>query len=449
MKNKLANNFTEVIFIGLPGPTHNYGGLSGDNMASSANQGSISSPKDAALQALALARRLLSLGVTVGILPPQLRPSLKELKKHFTGDEASIIEQAVKTNPALLESLSSSSSMWVANAATITPPHDNDDGMLHVTVANLHTNLHRRIEALDTYLVLRQVFAQVPHAVVDLPLDASDGLRDEGAANHMRLAASHSTAGLNVFVYGTDGNPRDPRTARQTLDASQHIIARHKLSDDAAICVKQNPAAIEQGVFHNDVIAVSNENFLLVHEDAYSLGSADIDYITESYLTRTGQLPIIRIVRRSELSVEEAVNSYFFNSQIISLPDGGMAIIAPGDTKELYDGKAWTLLEKIKAETNNPIREIFNVDLKQSMRNGGGPACLRLRVLLDDAQLLAMKNHNRVLMNDATLKSLEDAVARTYPETLRARDINYELYLCCQGALQALGICLGLELLPT
>lgn len=444
----LANKFTEVIFIGLPGPTHNYGGLSADNLASSNNQGSISRPKDAALQVLGLARLLLSLGLTVGILPPQLRPHIKELKKSFSGDEENVIAQAAREQPALLEAMSSSAAMWVANAATTTPPQDNTDHHLHITVANLHTNLHRRVEAISTYLTLRQIFARVPHCIADLPLEAQQGFRDEGAANHMRLAPSHSAIGLNVFVYGTDDNPRDPKTARQTLATSQEIAMRHKLDDEAAIFLKQSPAAIMQGVFHNDVIAVSNENFLLVHEDAYAMGSADIDYIAESYAARTGQALSLRIIRRDELSLEEAVETYFFNSQIVTLPQGGMAIIAPSDTRDLYEGKAWALLEKIVADKNNPISKITNIDLHQSMRNGGGPACLRLRVLMDDAQLSAMREHNRVLVNETMLASIEETVRRNYPETLNAAQIDYDLYRTCRETLQALGICLGLDLLP-
>jgi len=446
MTNTLANKFTEVIFIGLPGPTHNYGGLSADNVASSRNQGTTAFPQEAALQALALARLLLSLGAAVAILPPQLRPHLKELRQYFSGDDASILAQAASERPALLEAMSSSSAMWVANAATVTPPQDSTDGNLHISIANLHTNIHRRIEALDTYLIFRQIFSRVPHCVVDMPLDAGFGFRDEGAANHMRLAPNHSAPGLNVFVYGSDGSPRDPQSARQTLATSQEIIERHKLQENAHICIKQNPTSIAKGIFHNDVIAVSNERMLLVHEDAYSMGGADIAYIADSYAERTGTALTLRIIRSNELTLEEAVDTYFFNSQLVSLPGGGMALIAPSDTQELHDGRAWALMEQLVADPTNPITELHSVDLRQSMRNGGGPACLRLRILLDDAQISALREHTRVMVNEKMVKSLEEAIERTYPETLHASQINHEIYLHCKEALQAVGICLGLNL---
>ncbi len=448
MNINLANEMTEVILIGLPGPTHHYGGLSGDNVASAKNQGHASSPRLAALQALGLARQLMGMGVSVGVVPPQLRPYLPELKKYFTGDDASVISQAASHKFAFLQAMTSSASMWVANAATVTPSVDSADGILHLTIANLHTNIHRRIEALASYLVFRQIFAKVPRCRVDMPLDGEAGFRDEGAANHMRLAPNHSENGLNVFVYGTDGNSRDPKTARQTLSASEEIIKHHRLFDDASVVIKQNPNVIEQGVFHNDVIAVSNENMLLVHAEAFGLGQADIDFIADSYTARTGSKLNVRVISSQELSVAEAVNCYFFNSQLITLPNKKMALIAPTEVRDLYEGKAARLMESILADETNPITEIHYADLRQSMQNGGGPACLRLRVPMDNLQFSALKEHSGVIMNDARLTELAAIITATYPESLSAADINYELYLTCKEALRQLGASLKLDLLP-
>lgn len=447
MDTDVANEITEVILIGLPGPTHHYGGLSGDNVASGKHKGLESNPRQAALQALELVRLLMRLGVTVGVLPPQLRPHVPELKKYFPGEDAQAIEQAALHRPALLHAMSSSAAMWVANAATITPALDSADGRTHVTVANLHTNLHRRIEAMTSYLILRQIFSRVPHSVVDLPLSAVDGFRDEGAANHMRLCPNHSALGLHVFVYGADGSTNDPNSARQTRSSWDEIVRRHRMNEDSFVLIKQNPHAIEQGVFHNDVIAVSNENMLLVHAEAFSLGQADIDFIADSYAARTGQTLHIRTITSHELSVEEAVNTYFFNSQIITKPDGKMALIAPTEVRELYDGKAMKLMESIVADSTNPITELHFADLRQSMQNGGGPACLRLRVPLEHAQLVAMKEHSSVLMDEARLTELAGIIRRHYPDSLTAADLNHALYLRCKDALRAIGGVLKLDLL--
>ena len=419
-------------------------------MASTLNRGSISNPRQAALQGLELARLLNSLGIRAAILPPQLRPHLPLLRQHFSGNDASVILQASREAPALLESASSSSAMWVANAATVTPGMDAADGKLHLTVANLFTNLHRRVEAEDTYKLLKAVFAQVPDSMVHVPLSAAAGQRDEGAANHMRLSPTHSDKGLHVFVYGADGRAQDPESARQTLSASRAIKSLHRIADEQACFIRQNPQVIRSGVFHNDVIGVSNGNVLLAHEDAYDSGLASIEEIEDAYLALHPDSKLHSlVVSGRDLSVEEAVHTYFFNSQIVTRPDGGMSLIAPIEVKEKYDGKALDVMERICASPDNPIDEVHLADLRQSMRNGGGPACLRLRVPMNEAQLAALSDTTRVLATEELLDHLTDIIEGFYPEQLYPDDIgNPDLFHCCQHVLGELGKAMDLPLLP-
>lgn len=438
----------EVIFVGLPGPTHNYGGLSQDNVAATTHRGNTSSPKQAALQVLALVRLLASYGIETGILPPQQRPHLPTLKAYFHGSAEAIIEQAAKNDPALLEHISSSSAMWAANAATVSPGIDNRDGKLHLTTANLHTNLHRRIEAHDTHRALAAIFAAVPDTCIHPPLDAERGQRDEGAANHMRLAPRHTAPGIHLFVYGADGSGDDPPSARQTLLASQAIRDLHGIHARQCLFIKQNPEVIRAGVFHNDVIAVSNESLLLAHEKAFAGGQAEFDRIAQTYHAQCGEYLHTIIIPDHALSVEEAVHSYFFNSQIVTRRDGTMTIIAPTEVQQLYDGKAARLMQQLCSDPNSPISEIHYIDLRQSMHNGGGPACLRLRVVMETRQLAAIKTHVRVMVNETLLGHIERVIERHYPETLQAKDIaNPELYFCCRTVMRELVEIMNLPLL--
>jgi succinylarginine dihydrolase len=438
----------EVIFVGLPGPTHNYSGLARDNVAASLNRGSTSNPKQAALQALELARLLCTLGIEAAILPPQLRPHLPPLRERYTGRDEEVIIQAARDDLELLEKMSSSSAMWAANAATIVAGPDSRDHKLHLTSANLHTNMHRRIEAQATHRVLSAIFGDAEHCAVHAPLDAAKGLRDEGAANHMRLAPQHAQAGLNVFVYGTDGSPGDPETARQTLAASKQVARQSGLDETGALFVKQNPAVIREGVFHNDVIAVSNASVLLVHEQAYGGGKADIARIEKAYAQRTGHTLTTLIIGDGDLSVEEAVHTYFFNSQIVTRPDGRMAIIAPVEVKDLYAGKAARLMEAIRLDPGNPIAEIHFADLRQSMNNGGGPACLRLRVPMSDAQIAAVKKHTNVLADAALLTQLRLLIEAHYPNSLESEAVaDPALYRRCLTLLTELSVLMKLPLL--
>jgi len=442
MTGMVMENSKEIIFVGLPGPTHNYGGLSADNVASSNNRGRTSNPKEAALQVVGLVRLMASRGIATAVLPPQLRPHLPLLHTKFTGSDDNIIREAAEKDPALLEKACSSSAMWTANAATVTPAADSADGKLHLTVANLHTNLHRRIEADDTYRALKAIFAKVPGALVHVPL--LPPFRDEGAANHMRLAPRHGAKGLNVFVYGADGSADDAESARQTLAASQAIAKSHGIS--GPVFVKQHPDLIRQGVFHNDVIAVANENVLLAHELAYADDEAFVD-IAEDYEALHGDPPVIMRIRAASLAVEEAVKTYFFNSQIVTTK-GGMEIIAPMEVKELYGGKATRLMEKICADKNNPITAVHYIDLRQSMRNGGGPACLRLRVPMNELQWAAIKEHTNVAVSETLLAALTQLIEKHYPDKIEGKDLaNPALYHRCHVALAEMGRLLKLPLL--
>lgn len=440
----VTDTIKEVIFVGLPGPTHNYGGLSADNVAAMANRGRVSRPREAALQALSLVRLLTSLGVEAAILPPQLRPHLPLLRTKFSGNDDEIIKKAAAEDPALLEKACSSSAMWTANAATVTAAADAADGKLHLTAANLHTNIHRRIEAEDTHRVLAALFKNVPGVVVHAPLPPA--LKDEGAANHMRLCLNHGVKGLNVFVYGTDGSTGDPPTARQALAASQEIARTHNIPPEQTLFLKQHPDLIRHGVFHNDVIAVANETVLLAHEKSYTGGIQDIARIEAAYRQfHAGKTMQPILIEEKALSVEEAVATYFFNSQIITA-EGGMVIIAPMEVKELYNGKAMRLMEKICS--GRPIKEAHTIDLRQSMRNGGGPACLRLRVPMDAPQIAAVRQHVNVMADTPLLDALTQLIERHYPKQLAAEDLaDPVLYHRCREALAELSALMRLPVL--
>lgn len=443
MRNMLTENSKEIIFVGLPGPTHNYGGLSADNVASSTNRGRLANPKEAALQALELVRLLKKLGIEAGILPPQLRPHLGMLRTKFSGSDEAVIHEAAKQDPAFLEKACSSSAMWVANAATVGAAADTKDGKLHLTTANLQTNLHRRIEAEDTHRVLSAIFKNVPDAIVHAPLDAK--LRDEGAANHMRLAPTHSARGVNIYVYGTDGSKGDAESARQTLSASHAVAKAHGI--ESALFLKQHPDLIRQGVFHNDVIGVANENVLLAHELAFADEDAFGD-IEDRYYDLHEDSPVIMRIRERSLTVEEAVKTYFFNSQIVSTPHG-MVIIAPTEVKELFGGKAAKLMDKIAADDHNPIALVHYANLRQSMNNGGGPACLRLRVPMNAGQLSAIKKNVNVIADEKLLTDMTRLIEKHYPEKVMAQDLaNIKLYESCKAAIAEMAALMKLPVIP-
>lgn len=410
----------EVNFDGLVGPTHNYSGLSFGNLASKNNAQQIANPKQAALQGLSKMLAMTKLGLKQGILPPQVRPDTYTLRKlGFSGSDKAVISKAAKHAPQFLKACYSASSMWSANAATVSSSLDCEDGKVHFTPANLANKLHRAIEATQTSRTFKRIFNHPEYFVHHAPLPHHPLLGDEGAANHTRLAHSHSEHGLSLFVYGesaiSDVKPqRYP--ARQTLAASEAIARAHGLHENACVFLQQNPAVIDQGVFHNDVIAIGNENVLLYHELAFYEPKQAIAAITDKY---QGNKPLQLIeVSNDLISVNDAISSYIFNSQLITLPDGSMALVAPSECQ--YNDKVATYLAAL-CNAQNPINQVIYFDLQQSMKNGGGPACLRLRVPLNQAQLNAVEP--QCLIDEAKYQVLTNWVEKHYRDKLSEDDL--------------------------
>src|SRR5579871_2761022 len=143
-------------FDGLVGPTHNYGGLSAGNVASTEHEGQVSNPRAAARQGLAKMRFVHDLGVAQAVLPPHDRPSLASLRRlGFRGSDEEVIARAAEGDGLLLRQCSSASAMWTANAATVAPSSDTADGRVHFVPANLQQMFHRSIETPTTTRILR------------------------------------------------------------------------------------------------------------------------------------------------------------------------------------------------------------------------------------------------------------------------------------------------------
>ncbi|ATC23582.1 N-succinylarginine dihydrolase [Caulobacter vibrioides] len=415
----------EINFDGLIGPTHNYAGLSLGNIASHSNAGAVSSPRAAALQGLTKMRTLLDLGLTQGFLPPPPRPAAHVLRRlGFKGSDQAVLAQVADEDLDLLRAASSASSMWTANAATVLAAPDTADGRVHLVTANLGTMIHRSLEADDTYATLRRVFSGEAFAV-HAPLPFAAHLGDEGAANHMRLAANHGARGVNVFVHGAPRGGRFPE--RQALRASQ-AAARLAGVQPAALFAMQSAEAIKAGAFHNDVVAVANANVLLAHPQAFATRP---DLLAEL----SARLPGLVVIETRDLSLEDAVASYLFNSQLVSLPDGDMALIVPVEARD--NAAAWREIQTILA-ADNPVTKVKVVDLRQSMSNGGGPACLRLRVPV--AAAARDQINPAFLLDHARLDRLTRLVETWWPRAIAPSDLTdpalWEAAMVAHAALE-------------
>jgi succinylarginine dihydrolase len=410
----------EINFDGLIGPSHNYAGLSLGNLASAKNAGGTSHPRAAALQGIAKMRANLDLGLVQGLFCPPARPDRRWLEALGTAPE--------HADPAILACALSASAMWAANAATVSPATETADGKCHLTVANLVTMPHRSHEWQDTLAQLRLAFAS-PAFAVHPPIPAPFG--DEGAANHMRLASSHSEAGVEIFVYGVNSIGDFP--ARQHIEASKAVARTHGVS--RALFVRQSDQAIAAGAFHNDVVAVANEHVLFAHEHAFD----DAEHV---YRDLRALLPSVTIIQvpASEVPLTDAISSYLFNAQLVTLPGGAMALVLPTEAQD--NPHVWGWLQTLIAG-NGPIQQLIPVNVRESMANGGGPACLRLRVVCDPADV-----DQRFLVDGGKLDRIADVVRAHWPEAIEPEQLgDPALWHACESARAALLGALDLSVL--
>lgn len=409
----------EVNFDGLIGPSHNYGGMSDGNLASQTNAGDISNPREAALQGLEKTRMLVRAGFVQGVLPPLERPDLGFLvDAGFNGSDAAIIEGAARSAPQLLKAAYSASSMWTANAATISPSADTSDGRLHITSANLSSMLHRSIEHPETTASLAAIFDHEAHFAVHAALPMHADFSDEGAANHVRLSAGHGEAGVELFVYGRDaGESVTGFPARQTRLASQAVIRSHGLTGSRAVLARQAKTAINVGAFHNDVVCVGTLDTLFFHEHAFEDTEATLNDLRVAADGLFELKPVM--VPDAEVPLADAIKSYLFNSQLLLWPgEDRLVLLAPLETQETDTTRAYC--DRL-VEGNGPIGRVHYVDVRQSMRNGGGPACLRLRVVMTAEERAAC--HQGVLLDEARIDALQDVVRATYRDRLSVADL--------------------------
>ncbi len=411
-------DYFEINFDGLVGNTHHYGGLADGNLASQINKNQISHPKQAALEGLKKMKFLSDLGLKQAVLPPHERPFIPYLKKNgYRGSAKEIIAQCSLENRNLLSSLSSSASMWVANAATVTPSTDSSDGLVHFTIANMKSQLHRSIESNCNVRVFKKIFSNQRYFKVHGFLKVKDAW-DEGAANHMRLFQGDADAGLNIFVYGKSDN-KSVYQARQSRLASEKIINNHKISRGHSCLIQQNPMAIDGGVFHNDVIATSHKNVLLYHSDAWLDSAKIIGCVTKYFENKNNVKAYMIEVKRSDMNIDQAVQSYLFNSQIVSVNHEQMILIADKRCEKMESVKK--IIDNIIA-SENPISKVHYVNVEQSMKNGGGPACLRLRVLLNRDEMNAISGN--VLLTDKLYLELASWVRKYYRDDLSEHDLS-------------------------
>jgi succinylarginine dihydrolase len=415
---------SEINFDGLIGPTHNYSGLSDGNIASKKNFFSVSNPKEAALQGLKKAKILINAGLNQGLFLPHERPFIPGLKKlGFSGDNETILKSAYEYSKVLLSNFSSASSMWAANAATISPSPDTKDGKVHITPANLNTMFHRSLESDFTYTQCKLIFSDTCF-VVHKPALSISGYGDEGAANHLRISKTHEDKGFEIFVFGESAFKEEAfaeyqKTSfikRQALEVSKSVALSHRLDRNNVFYLQQHPRAIDKGSFHNDIVSLSNENIFIAHEKAF-LNRDVLNHVLKHLELEVENFNYIEIPDK-EIPLDDIISSYLLNSQLFTNGEGEMQLILPAEVQNYENCMQW--LDKLKQTSDVKLFDFVNI--KQSMMNGGGPACLRLKVILNEDEI--NKVNKNFILNNKRLELIEDLIEREYRDELYPDDLK-------------------------
>ena len=424
-----------VNFDALIGPTHNYAGLGEGNLASINNSNNISYPKNAALQGIEkmwdIQNSCHDANTIQAVLPPQDMPNIHFLRElGFAGTFEKVMKDVIEKAPEYLIEIYSASSMWAANWATITSSANSVDGKINITPANMITNVHRSMEARKNELMLKQIFSNKDLFTVHPRLPQCLDFADEGAANHMYIG------NVDVFVYGKGKGVKKTSKflSRQGKRASECLSLKSK--DNILVC--QNPKIIDQGVFHNDVIATSHGNKLLLHEEAY----VDQKKFLKKLKNKVTDLKVYEVSSK-QMSVKQSVKSYLFNSQIVDDYMGMQWLIAPIECSEnVYAQK---VIEDMLAKRF--IYRVKYVDVRQSMSNGGGPACLRLRMPINQEERLHILKKG-IILDYRLYSELKEWVNKHYRDELHPKDLlDINLANECSTALHELTQILKLQVI--
>lgn len=405
--------YREVNIDSLIGPTHHYGGLAYGNEASMNSKNLMSNPKKAALQGLDKMALLEKLGVHQLIIPPQIRPDVMSLRDLFI--------DGICKDQSLLSSIYSSSYMWMANAGHFTPGCDSLDKQAHFTVSNFASQCHRQFEIKGHQDILTSLFND--QVLMHPPI--SSGFSDEGAANDIRLCSFDFKEAISLFVYGR--NADDEITTfypcRQTKEAYDVLCLTHRLQLDRVVFAKQHKEAINQGVFHNDVISVGHKNVFLCHEFAFENQDHVLEEVRGKFKKYVKEALYLHVIPNSIITLKECVKSYLFNSQLVDSNEG-LVMIAPKQCEENSNIKIYIDTVLLK---ETPIKKCFYVDLQESMRNGGGPACLRLKVVLSNDEYKVILSKYQV--TPKRLTEIKDIVSDLYPENVTVESFEDSVFL--------------------
>ena len=368
----------QVFIDCMPGPTNHFGGHAFGNMASMTAKGQHSNPKKAALEWIEKINKLKKIGAYQLILPPHRRPLAHYLK-----------------HPQLNEL--SSGFIWMANAGHFIPNSDTSKRYHQFIPANMNATYHRKYEHMFNTYWIKQILKNIPHQLHG-PLSSDD----EGAANTVRLW--NKDIGIHVAVYGhknTHFPSRQNEDSIKELQEKTNILTLFKL--------QQKSIAIDHGVFHNDVICFGFKNTLFCHEHAFENQNEKLNNLKKIFHQKTNENLTIIEIKESELTLDECISTYLFNSQVI-IQKNNIILLCPSTVKR--NNKSLSITNQWQQK--GYFSDVQYIDIKSSLMNGGGPACLRLCMYLNGNEI--KKIPKQFWASENKIKELTKFINTEYPQ---------------------------------
>ena len=230
------------------------------------------------------------------------------------------------------------------------------------------------------------------------------------------MSAQHLKPGFQIFVFGSTAfDAHHDIIARQAEEISQAVSTQHQLDPDRVLFLKQNEQAINSGSFHNDIVSLANEEVFIFHQEAFA-DRVELERVLHHMKDHVKGFHPIEILSE-DISLDDLVSSYLLNSQLITVKNNEMMMLLPEEVQNHPNCMRW--LDEIKS--SSPVKHIEFVDIRQSMMNGGGPACLRFKTVVNNDEF--DKINKKFLLSPKKLMDLRALVSKHYRDQLNPEDL--------------------------
>jgi succinylarginine dihydrolase len=162
-------------------------------------------------------------------------------------------------------------------------------------------------------------------------------------------------------------------------------------------------------------VSLANEEVFIFHQEAFA-DRVELERVLHHLKEHVKGFHPIEILSE-DISLDDLVSSYLLNSQLITVDNNEMMMLLPEEVQNHPNCMRW--LDEI--QSSSPIKYLEFVDIRQSMMNGGGPACLRFKAVVNNDEFDRL--NERFLLSPTKLMDLRTLVSKHYRDKLHPEDL--------------------------